>query len=212
MSAAAPPAPMPRPATDSALAVPVAPLIGGAAGIAAAAILTVNLLKIAGVVPTVPLAQLIAPGGQALAILFVVGLAARALPASTGAFVVTALNLLGLAFGVGVEYVLNLALRQVPPAVREDLLAGALTPALLGTSVFFLLASLAFCAVLWQYGAAPRPALVGYALGAMGIGLRPLIPEPLFLTGLGAMILAVLVLSLWMLRDRDAEPTSVRGA
>lgn len=177
--------------------------IGAVAGMISAVILIVNVLKIVGVLPTVTATQLVAPAGQGLAIVFVLGLAAVGLPGlRPWAQLATALNVLGLTAGVGVEYVLNFVLRDLPPAVRDDVLAGPLGIALPLTLVLFVVGSLASAVVLWITRSAPRPLTAAYAISAVGVGLRPALPEPLFLAALVALALCIAGFSIWMLSRR----------
>lgn len=178
----------------------ISPAIGAVAGMLSAAVLSIGILKLSGVIPAVPVVQLIAPTGQAFALLFVIGLAGTALRSSTWMQLATALNVLGLALGVGVEYLLNFVLREVSDGVLADLLAGTAGTALALTSVVFLLGSLAFAAALWVTGTAPKALVAGYALGATVVGIRSAVPTPVFLVGLGILALSMLALSVWMIR------------
>lgn len=179
---------------------PVTLRVGAVAGLVSAAILLLGVLKVAGVVPTATLTQLLAPAGQGLAIFFVLALGGLALTQQQRlAPLMTTLNALALAAGVGVEFVLNLVLRELPAAIRTDVLAGPLAPALTIASVLLLIGSVGFCVLLWRARIAPRALTVGYALCATVVSLRPFVPEWLFLGALAALALCILCLSVWML-------------
>src|SRR6185295_18148995 len=86
-------------------------------GLAASIVLFINAAKRAGLIEVSPATQLVAPLAQALAIIFVVGLAAVAMrPSSRYSSVALGLNVLGLAAATGTEWVINLVFVGLDPA------------------------------------------------------------------------------------------------
>src|SRR4051812_35283453 len=88
------------------------------AGFLSAAILVVNAIKRAGVIPTSPFTQLAAPVAQMAAIGWVIGIY-LVTSRKTGALGASgaALTVISLAGLVGVEFVLNLVFPYVDPGV-----------------------------------------------------------------------------------------------
>lgn len=183
----------------------ISPRIAAGAGFLAAGVLAINVLKRAGALPVTDLTQLIAPLGQALAIVFVVGLAAAAPRRGPALAVATTLNVLALALLVGVEFVINLIFRDVDPALVQQLQESALGTAFVVASVGFLIASWAYAVVLARHGSIPRGALALYAVSATPVALRAFLPEGALLAGLVGLAAAIVWLAVWLLAPgRDA--------
>ncbi len=190
-------------AAAPALTSPTALRVAAAAGFASAAILLLNAAKRADLVPTSALTQLVAPLAQGLAIVFVVGLAGRAL--RKGGWVATAalsLNVLALATLVGVEFVINLVFLEVEPSLVTALRASALGTAFTVASVTFLLATWLFVAVLLGTEV-PRVPLALYALAAAPIALRAFVPEAALQVGLVGLAVAIFSMALWLCRHAE---------
>lgn len=84
-------------------------------------------------------------------------------------------------------------------------------PMLTLASILFLVATLAFVAVLaWRGGSTPRVPLVLYALAAFPIALRAFMPAWMLPVGLAVLAAGLVWLSLWMLRQasRATTPTT----
>ena len=90
--------------------------IAAAAGCGSAVVLLINAAKRAEVIPTTTFTQLVAPLAQIMALAFVTGLY-FAFGRRTGTFGLVAylLNALALSALVGVEFVINLVFRDLPP-------------------------------------------------------------------------------------------------
>jgi hypothetical protein len=169
------------------------------AGILAAAILFVNAGKRAGFIPLSPFTQLIAPLAQAFAIVLIIGIAQVALR-KTGRFTAVAVgvNLVGLSAATGTEWVINLVFAQLDASHITALRSGPLGTAFLVASVVFLAGSLLFCFALFKDETAPRIPTVAYALAAIPIGFRNLVPEVVLDLGLVILAASVLWLALWL--------------
>ncbi|MBE1878970.1 hypothetical protein IHE71_25075 [Myceligenerans sp. TRM 65318] len=173
--------------------------LAAVAGWLCAAVLLVNTAESAELLPDAPATQLVAPLGQIFAIGFVLGLylavrtvGGRLLRAGLVANVAAIAGLTGAAF------VLNLVFPYLDRPRIDDLLAGPLGPALVVVSLFLVVATLTFVAGLWRAGAAPRAALVLYAVAALPIGLRAFVPELALQSGLVLIAAAIVWLSLWL--------------
>ncbi|THV23472.1 hypothetical protein [Glycomyces paridis] len=171
--------------------------LAAAAGWLAAAVILVNTLKRAEVLPTAAVTQLLAPLAQVFAIGLVIGLyaASRHGKLLTAAF---SANLTAVAALVGVEFTINLVFAYLEPAQVDDLRAGPLGTALTAASILFVLATLAFVAALWNRGL-PRVPLALYAVAVWPIGLRAFVPEIALQLALAVLAAAVawLALALW---------------
>jgi hypothetical protein len=130
------------------------------AGLLSAAILVVNAIKRAGVIPTSPFTQLAAPVAQMAAIGLVIGIY-LVTSRKTGALGASgaALTVISLAGLVGVEFVLNLVFPYVDPGVIMALRAGPLGIALTAVSVLFLLGTVVFMVALWRDSSVPKGAV-----------------------------------------------------
>ncbi|MDQ0820989.1 hypothetical protein QFZ79_003361 [Arthrobacter sp. V4I6] len=169
------------------------------AGILAAAILFVNAGKRAGFIPLSPFTQLIAPLAQAFAIVLIIGIAQVALrKAGRFSAVAVGMNLVGLSAATGTEWVINLVFAQLDASHITALRSGPLGTAFLVASVVFLAGSLLFCIALFRDETAPRIPTVAYALAAIPIGFRNLVPEVILDLGLIILAASVLWLALWL--------------
>jgi hypothetical protein len=171
-------------------------------GLAAAAVLFVNAVKRAGLIPVNSATQLAAPLAQALAIILVVGLATVALRQSSKfSAVALALNVLGLAAVTGVEWVINLVFVRLDPSQIAALRAGPLGTAFVAASMIFLLGSILYCLALLRDGKAPRIPVIAYALATVPIALRNFVPELALDLALALLGASVIWLALWMLHS-----------
>jgi hypothetical protein len=178
-------------------------------GLAAAAVLFLNAVKRAGLIPVNSATQLAAPLAQALAIILVVGLATVALRQSSKfSAVALALNVLGLAAVTGVEWVINLVFVRLDPTQIAALRAGPLGTAFVAASMIFLLGSILYCLALLRDGKAPRIPVIAYALATIPIALRNFIPELTLDLALALLGASVIWLALWMLHSRPALATT----
>jgi hypothetical protein len=185
------------------------------AGFLSAAILVVNAIKRAGVIPTSPFTQLAAPVAQMAAIGLVIGLY-LVTSRKTGALGASgaALTVISLAGLVGVEFVLNLVFPYVDPGVIMALRAGPLGIALTAVSVLFLLGTVVFMVALWRDSSVPKGAVLLYTASAIPIALRTVFPETVLQLGLVGLAAAIIWFASWMLRNvphETADGTAARG-
>lgn len=170
--------------------------VSGVAGLVSATILIVNAAKRAGLIPTLPATQLLAPVAEVAAIIFVLGLLLWTELRTTSAAVATAVNVAALALLVGVEFLINLVFAEVGAATTAALLGGPAGVAIVTTSVLFLIATALLVVVFWRR--VPRPALIAYGLGASVVSLRAFVPEVVLDIALVAMALGIIGLSIPM--------------
>ena len=180
--------------------------IAAAAGCGSAAVLFINAAKRAEVIPTSAFTQLIAPVAEILALALVTALY-FAFGRRTGTFGLVAygVNAFALSALVGVEFVINLVFRDLPGATVSALQAGPLGIALTVASVLFLLGTLGFVAAMLRSRQVPIVPLVLYAVGAVPVSLRALVPEAALDLGLAVMAVGIAWLGVWLF-DRAASP------
>lgn len=189
--------------------------VSALAGFLSAAILVVNAIKRAGVIPTSPFTQLAAPVAQMTAIGLVIGIY-LVTSRKTGALGASgaALTVISLAGLVGVEFVLNLVFPYVDPGVIMALRAGPLGIALTAVSVLFLLGTVVFMVALWRDSSVPKGAVLLYTASAIPIALRTVFPETVLQLGLVGLAAAIIWFASWMLRNvphETADGTAARG-
>lgn len=174
------------------------------AGFPAAAILVVNALKRAEILPLSPATQLAAPFAQLLSIALVVGLFA-AIPAlrtrlgSVGVVLYVA-SLGGL---VGVEYVINLVFPYIDAASVPTALAGPLGVAFTVTSIAFLVGTILFFAALWRVPGSPKVGIIIAIVSTVPIALRMSFPEVVLQAGLVGLALGIVLVTVWAVRSRS---------
>ena len=174
--------------------------IGAVAGGGTAAILLVNAAKRAEVIPTTAVTQLVAPLAQILALALIsVFYLAYGRRAGTFGLVGYLLNSFSLAALVGVEFVINLVFAELPVDTVDALRAGPLGVALTVASVAFLLGTSLFVTAMVRTGEVPTTPLVLYAIGAVPVSLRAVVPEAALNTGLVVMAIGVGWTALWLL-------------
>ena len=164
--------------------VPTLHRLAAIAGTLCALALCFNAARRGGLVPSTDLARAAAPLAQLFGLWLLTGLyaAIRARSGTLG-LVGYALNSLGLAGLVGCEYVVNFVFPYVPPATVADLLDGLAGAVFTGTQVVFLAGVVLFAAALAR-GGQPLVAVGLYALGAVIIGLRGILPDATLYPGL----------------------------
>jgi hypothetical protein len=173
--------------------------IAAAAGCGSAVVLFVNAAKRAEVIPTSALTQLVAPLAQILALALVAALY-FAFGRRTGTFGLVAflLNTFALAALVGVEFVINLVFNDLPDHTVENLRAGSLGTALTAVSILFLLGTFAFVTAMIRTREIPAAPLVLYAVGAVPVSLRVLVPEVALDLGLVTLAVGIAWLAIWL--------------
>ena len=174
-------------------------------GFLAAAVLVVNTLKRAGVLPLTPATQLLAPFGQLFSIALILALFAAvvALRGRLGSIGVV-IYVGALASLVGVEYVINLVLPYLDRSTIDELLAGPLGIALAVASISFLVGTIVFYAALWRVPGSPKAAIVLIVLGTIPIALRMSFPEVVLQLGLALVSAGVVLVTVWLVRRNRA--------
>lgn len=176
--------------------------IAAVAGVASGLVLLVNAAKRAELIASTSVTQLLAPLAEVFALLLVTGLFVRyGRRAGVFGLVAFLVNFVSLAALVGAEFVTNLVFAQLPAATITDLLAGPLGVALLLASMLFLVGTLAYCAWLATLRVVPRVALALYAVGAVPVALRAVVPETVLDTALVVLSTGVVWLAVWLWRD-----------
>ncbi len=161
--------------------------------------LLINAAKRAELIPTSAFTQLVAPLAQILALALVTALY-LAVGRRTGTFGLVAflVNALALSALVGVEFVINLVFIDLPVETIEALRNGSLGIALTAASILFLLGSLAFVTAMLRTRELPTAPLVLYAVGAVPVSLRALVPEAVLNLGLVTLAVGVAWLAIWL--------------
>jgi hypothetical protein len=101
---------------------------------------------------------------------------------------------------VGVEFVINLVFRELPPETIEALRAGPLGAALTVASVLFLVGSLFFIATVARARELPVVALALYGVGAIPVAFRAFVPEVALDLGLVMLAVGLAWLAAWLLQ------------
>ncbi|HSU35733.1 MAG TPA: hypothetical protein VLJ88_08735 [Propionibacteriaceae bacterium] len=181
--------------------------IAAAAGCGSAVVLVINAAKRAEIIPTSAFTQLVAPVAEILALALVTALY-FAVGRRTGIFGVVAflLNAFALSALVGVEFVINLVFRDLPPDAGAALRAGPLGIALTAVSVLFLLGTLTFVTALLRTREIPTAPLALYAVGAIPIALRAFVPETVLDLGLAVLAVGIAWLAIWLFKRSDQIP------
>lgn len=187
---------------------------GAAAGCGSAAILLINAAKRAEIIPTSSFTQLVAPLAEILALALVTALyLAFGRRAGTFGMAAYLLNAFALAALVGVEFVINLVFSGLPADTVGALLDGPLGIALTATSIFFLLGTLTFVTAMLRTREFPALPLALYAVGAVPVALRALVPEAALDLGLVTMAVGIGWLATWLFhRSHRITSWSEHGA
>ena len=171
------------------------------AGFGAAAILIVNALKRAEILPLSPATQLVAPVGQMFSIALIIGIfvAVAALRRRLGSIGVVLYvgSLVGLA---GVEFVINLVFPYVDAETIPQLLAGPLGIAFTVASITFLVGTVVFYIALWRVSGSPKLAILVIVVSSIPIALRMAFPELVLQLALVGLAVGIALLALWALR------------
>jgi hypothetical protein len=176
------------------------------AGLLSAAILLLNAAKRSGIIPTSPFTQLAAPVAQFAAIGLVIGIYLMiSRKAGMLGIAGAALSITSLAGLVGVEFVLNLVFPYLGRDSVAMLRSGPLGTALTVVSVLFLVGALVLMLAMWRTSAAPRAAVLLYAVSAVPIALRAVFPETVLQLGLVGLAAAISCIAIWMLGNLPTE-------
>jgi hypothetical protein len=175
--------------------------VAAVAGGGSAAILLINAAKRAEVISTSAFTQLVAPLAQILALALVTALyLAFGRRAGIVGLVAYLLNAFAIAALVGVEFVINLVLADLPDRTVEALREGTLGVALTVASIVFLVGTLTYVAAMVRSGEVPTVPLVLYAVGAVPVSLRAVVPEAALDLGLVMMAVGIGWISIWLFR------------
>lgn len=182
--------------------------IGAIAGCGSATILLINAAKRAEIIPTSAFTQLVAPLAQILALALVTALyllvSRRTGPFGLVAYLANAFALTTL---VGVEFVINLVVVDLPGATIDALRAGPLGVALTVASISFLLGTWAYVVAVIRTRLVPPAPLVLYAVGAVPVSLRAFVPEVALDLGLVTMAAGAGWLAIWLLVQSGSVTT-----
>ena len=178
------------------------------AGFGAAAVLIVNALKRAEILPLSPATQLVAPVGQMLSIALIIGIfvtvaALRRRLGSVGVVLYVG-SLVGLA---GVEFVINLVFPYIDAETIPQLLAGPLGIAFTVASITFLVGTVVFYSALWRVSGSPKVAILVIVVSSIPIALRMAFPELVLQLALVGLAVGIALLALWALRLPRASST-----
>jgi hypothetical protein len=190
--------------------------LAGLAGMLSGLVLAVNIARRGGAIPANLLTRSIAPSSSLLGLFALTGLYLRQRrEVATLGLVAYALNLVGLAGTVGIEYVTSYVFPYLGSAVVESLLDGPTGTMFLLTAVVLLLGVLAFGIATWRARMLPAPAVLLYMVGFGLVALRGLLPDPA--VAIGGLLAAVgtvwLSAALWRTASRDdAAPAFPRAS
>ncbi|WP_405010566.1 hypothetical protein [Kitasatospora sp. NBC_01539] len=182
----------------------------GWAGLTSAAILLLNAARRGGLIPDdLAFTHVLAPLAEGFGLFLVTGLF-LAVRERGGALATVgyALNFLGLAGLLGVEYILNLVFPELTGDQITGLVDGLTGRVFTASSVVFLTGVLLFGAALWQARTVPRTAVAAYVLGAAPVALRGVLPAVTFPPGLLVMALGVAGLGIALVRSTAARATA----
>ena len=166
-------------------------------GLACALMLTLNAARRTGLVPTSAVTHAVAPLAETFGLLALIGLyllhRERAGRVGLAAFT---LNFAGLCGVLGAEFVINLVFPVLTTAQIDALLHGLTGKVFTIASVILLVGAAAFGVMLWRLALLPRWATVAYAVGSALIGLRGVLPNAVFITGLFVTAAGIAALSI----------------
>lgn len=179
----------------------------GAAGLVCAALLLINVLRRAGVLPETAVTHAIAPFGALTGLLVITGLylLIRDTAGRLG-LIGYLLNSAGLAGAFAIEYTLHYVFPLLGKATIDGLLSGGTGRAFLVTSVVLIVGVLIFSVAALRSGALPVVAIALYAVGMIPGSLRNAVPVPVYLVGLviAAVGIAWMSARLWTAREETA--------
>ncbi|MFD5423644.1 hypothetical protein ACFWJT_37225 [Streptomyces sp. NPDC127069] len=180
--------------------------LAGWAGLGCAAILLLNAARRGSLIPDdLAVTHALAPLAEALGLFLVTGLflADRRSTGSLGT-VGYALNSLGMAGLLGVEFILNLVFPELAKPQITTLLNGLTGTVFTFSSILFLVGAATLGAALWKSGGVSRTAIAAYVLGAVPVALRGVLPTAVFPPGLLVMAVGVGLLGLTLVRRAPA--------
>jgi hypothetical protein len=185
--------------------------LAGLAGILSALVLVFAAARRGGVIPANMLTHGVSPLASILGLLALTGLyLVQRREAGTLGLVGYALNFVGLAGVVGIEFTINNVFPYLDRATVDALLAGTTGTMFVLTSMVFLLGVVGFGLATWRAGLLPRPAALLYVVGLVPVALRGVVPDATVPAGqvLAAAGIAWLSAVLW----QAGAPARVQAA
>jgi hypothetical protein len=175
--------------------------LAGWAGIVGAGLLFVAVARRGGLIPEVTLTHALAPPASALTLFTLTGLYLyQREPIGRVGLVGYGLNLVGLAGLFAIEVITHAVFPYLSTATRDDLLAGPTRVWFLVIAVTFMAGVLIFGIVSLRARVYPAGASVLYLAGFVPAALRGIVPDPVYLAGLSVGGIAVLWLSITLVR------------
>lgn len=173
--------------------------LAATAGFVSSAILALNVLRRAGVLPTNALTHAISPWAGVFALFALTGLYLwRRAAAGMLGVVGYALSTAGFAGAAGIEFAVHFIFPNLPQAQVDALVSGPARPALATVATVFCLGAVVFGVALLRAGGVPRVAAAGYLVTMALFAWRNALPEAVVtVTGLlSAAAVVVLCLAL----------------
>ena len=174
--------------------------LAGAAAVLSALILVLNAARRVDLVPANGLTHGIAPLTLVFGIFALTGIYLwQRRESGTLGLVGYALNAVGVAGVLGIEFVVNFVFPYLDSGQVTALLDGATGTVFLVVSIVFLVGTLTFAAATWLARRLPAGAMMLYAVGFTPVALRGVVPDGVVLAGyvVGAIGTAWLGLVLW---------------
>jgi hypothetical protein len=174
--------------------------LAGAAGLASALVLLLNVARRTDLLPADQLTHGVAPLTLLFGVFATTGLYLWQRRESGALGVVGyALAVAGLVAVFGVEFTLNNVFPYLDKTTVTDLVAGPTGTAFRVAAVLFLAGVVTFGAAMWRARRMPLGAVALYVVGLAPVALRGVIPDAVVLTGyvVGAAGTAWLSIALW---------------
>lgn len=185
--------------------------LGGLAGVLCGLALCFNAARRGEIIPTTQFTRSLAPLAQLFGLFLLTTLYVR-VRAATGRLGLTgyALNSAGLAGLVGAEYIVNFVFPYLPQDEVQRFVDGHAGAMFTLTQVVFLTGALVFAAAMLRSRRLPAGPVLLYAVGAVPIGLRGVLPDVTLNPGLVVAAIGAIWLG-WALWSTAAERTAPAG-
>ena len=188
--------------------------LAGWAGAVSAGILVLNAARRGHLIPdNLPVTHALAPLAEAFGLLLLTGvfLAAHRRTGTLGTLGY-ALNFLGLAGLLGVEYILNLVFPELTKAQIATLINGLTGTMFTATSIVFLTGAIIFGVALWQTKQTPRAAVAAYVLGATPVALRGVLPAATLPPGVLVMAIGIAWMGITLIKHTPRSEPLATGS
>jgi hypothetical protein len=182
------------------------------AGLSSALLLVVNAARVAEVLPDGSPLRAIAPLASLAGMFLLTGLYLwQQQRAGALGLLGYVLNAAGIAGVFAIEYTVHFTFANLDDDIVDELVDNATGVAFTVTSVIFIIGVVVFSSAIWRTHASPREATILYAAGLTVVGLRNLVPEPIYIAGLivAAAGIGWLSMALYRGATSDARPTYV---